>query len=241
MRPVSATFHNPAATNSECELRSRIFQASSATAVLISENPGKRLQIPADETVLTSTTLNFPAVKAETKFLVQWLENTGRVIGTTRVLVYPTNLLESLQPLLCETNFGVLDPNNQLKPLLKQNGVEFLDLGETALEDFQGRLAIIGPYRSRDQVREGLTQAIRQMAKNGAVVVWMQPPAAPEAKDGIKPSFYVVPEGKGAVMVVQPGLVADLAGNPQSQLNLIWFCQWALNPQPEMLPEWPEP
>jgi hypothetical protein len=42
-----------------------------------------------------------------------------------------------------------------------------------------------------------------------------------------------------AVVVVQPELVDDLAENPQSQLNLIYFCHLALNPQPPVLPGLP--
>ena len=63
-------------------------------------------------------------MKAETKFLVQWLEDSNSVIGRTEVLVYPTNLLHELKLLVDESedNLGVLDPQNQLKPALKQFG-----------------------------------------------------------------------------------------------------------------------
>jgi hypothetical protein len=85
--------------------------------------------------------MDFPAVNAETRFLVQWLENTNRVIGKTEVLVYPTNLLKELKALMGENVLGVLDPSNEFKPLLKQNGVEIADLGETALENAADILA----------------------------------------------------------------------------------------------------
>ena len=103
-----------------------------------------------------------------------------------------------------------------------------------ALEDFSGKLAIIGPFQSTAQLREGLAQAIQHIARKGTAVVWIQPPPNPD--DGITPSFYVVPEGKGAVVVVQPNLLADFAENPQSQLNLICFCKLALHPAPPALP-----
>jgi hypothetical protein len=51
-----------------------------------------------------------------------------------------------------------------------------------------------------------------------------------------------VPEKQIAIVVVQPELVADLANNPQSQLNLIYFCKLALHPQPPALPDFsPQP
>ena len=72
---------------------------------------------------------------------------------------------------------------------------------------FKARLAVIGPFQSKTQMREGLAQTIQRIARKGAAVVWIQPPSEP--KDQIKPSFYVVPEGKGAVVVVQSDLVAE--------------------------------
>ena len=59
----------------------------------------------------------------------------------------------------------------------------------------------------------------------------------PERRDQPKPSFYTVAVGKGAVVIVQAGLVADLAQHPQSQLNLIHFARLALHPQPACLPQ----
>ena len=104
-----------------------------------------------------------------------------------------------------------------------------------ALEDFSGKLAIVGPFESKTQMRAGLAQAIQQIARKGTAVVWIQPPANP--RDELKPSFYVVPAGKSAVVIVQADLVADFSENPKSQLNLIYFCKLALHPAPLPLPD----
>jgi hypothetical protein len=45
-----------------------------------------------------------------------------------------------------------------------------------------------------------------------------------------------VPKNQNVVVVVQPELVANFPENPRSQLNLIYFCNLALNPQPPVLP-----
>jgi hypothetical protein len=230
---ISVTFHNPGGQNFNGEIRARIYQASSATTVLISENPWKQLQVPADETVLESAALNFPAVKAKTKFLVQWLADT-KVLGMTPVLVYPTNLFQELQSLLGETNFGVFDPGNRLKPLLKAQGIKFVDLAETELGDFSGQLAVIGPFQSKAQMPDGLANRIETIARRNVAVVWIQPSQA--KPDKLQPSFYIVQKKQTAVVIVQPELVSDLAENPQSQLNLIYFCKLALNPQLAVLP-----
>ena len=233
-RKISVVWQNVSDKIVDAEIHTQLYQTTSATAAPVSENLWKKIKILPGQTVLESAPVDFPNVRAGTAFLIQWLEGTNRVIGRTEVLVCPTNLLMELKTLMGENVLSILDPNNELKPLLKQNHVEFSDLGEAALEDFQGRLAVIGPFHSKTQMREGLTQAIQRIAGKGAAVVWIQPPPAP--KDKIKPSFYIVPEGKGAVVVVQSDLVAGLSENPRSQLNLIYFCQLALNPQPPALP-----
>jgi hypothetical protein len=234
-RKITMVWHNAGDKTVTAEVRTRLSQTSSVTAVTLAEKTWKKIEILPGQTVLESAEMDFPAVNAETRFLLQWLEGTNRVLGKTEVLVYPTNLLGELKPLLGEDIFGVLDPNDELKPLLKQNRVDFVDLGESSLEDFQGKLAVIGPFQSKAQMREGLAQTIQKIARKSAAVVWIQPPPGP--KDKIRPSFQLVPEGKGAVVVVQPHLVANLAENPRSQFNLIYFCKLALNPEPFLLPD----
>ena len=233
-KTISVAFHNPDNQPFDNEVHTRIFQTSSATVALLSENPWKRLQVPANETVLASAALDFPAVKAETKFVVQWLASTN-FIGKTEVLVYPTNLLAELKPLLDGETLGVLDPNDELKPLLRQNGVAYADLGQATLEDFSGRLAILGPFRSRAQLPEDVVKRSKAMAKNGVAIVWLQPPPGP--RDPLRPSYYSVSVGTNAIVVVQSGIVASLVENPLSQQMLLQLCRQVLHPEPTALPE----
>jgi hypothetical protein len=237
-RQIAIVWHNGGDQIFEGEIRARVLQTSSATAVQLGDTPWKKLQVLPRQTVLESAQLDFPAVKAETKFLVQWVENTNRVLGKTEVLVYPTNLLDELKLLVDEgwKNLGVLDPRHQLKPVLKNSAVKFVDLEETALDDFSGRLAIVGPCNPDDPEWDGLANRISKLARNGTPVVWIQSPQN-KTLDKIRPSFYTVPQGRAAVVVVQPELVADLPDKPQSQLNLIYVCKLALNPQPPALPD----
>jgi len=179
--------------------------------------------------------LTFPAIKAETRFLVKWLEGTNAVIGTTEVSAYPATLLKELRGLAGDDPLGVLDPQNHLKPLLKAAAVEYDDMENRELEDYHGKLAIIGPFQSRAQMRERLTSRIKDLAGKGVGVVWIQPP--PEKHEELKPSFYTVPEAKGAVVVVQASMVAKLADDAQAQLNLIELARLALHPAPPQLPQ----
>lgn len=157
------------------------------------------------------------------------------MLGVTQVLGYLPDLLKELKPLAGDDPLGVLDPQNQLKPLLKAAAVEFQDLEDSGLENCHGKLAIIGPFQSRGQMRESLPNSLKALARKGVAVVWLQPP--PEKRQELMPTFYTVLEGKGAVVVVQAGLVADLAEKPQSQLNLILLARLALHPEPLQLPQ----
>lgn len=234
-RQIAVVWHNDGDQNFTGEIRARVLQASSATVAQVNETPWKKLQVLPKQTALESAQLDFPAVKAETMFLVQWLVESNRVIGTTEVWVYPTNLLAELKPMLGEATLGVLDPDNELKPLLRQNGVAFVDLGESALEDFSGKLAIVGPFQAKTQMHSGLSGQIKALAKKNVAVVWLLPP--PEKRAKPVPSFYSVVSGTNAVVVAPAEMVARLQENPQAQMNLVYFCKLALHPHPPVLPE----
>lgn len=233
-RKISVIWHNAGNQLVEAEIHMRIFQTSSATAIRLGESLWKKLQVLPGQTLLESAQLDFPVVRVKTKFLVQWLGNSNHVLGTTTVLVYPTNLLAELQPSANDKAIGVLDPQNELKPMLKNLRIAFEDLGNLELENFSGRLAIISPFQSETQMHAGLAKEIKTLAGRGTAIVWIQPPGESER---LKPSFYSVLEKQTAVVIVQSDLVSDLAENPQSQLNLIYFCKLALNPQPPVLPD----
>jgi hypothetical protein len=236
-RPITVVWRNTGDRAVEFDLRARILQTTSSTAVQISDAPWKKIQVLPGQTITETTTLDFPDVKGETRFLIQWLENTNQILGHTDVLVYPTNLLTELRPLTSNDDaLGVYDPQNELKPLLREARVPFLDLGNQPLDAFRGKLAIIGPFENKTQMHDGLAIRIQKIARKGVAVVWLQPPPPPDKRGKLQPSFYSVREGEGTVVVVQANLVVDLAENPQSQLNLIQFCKRAMHPQPPSLP-----
>lgn len=237
---ISLRWRNPGGTMLEADLQMRLTQLTSATAAPMSEAPWKKLQVLPGQTIVESATIPFPAVRAETHFLVQWFQNTNQVLGSTEVLIYPTNLLAELQPLVGHEDgaLGVFDPQDELKPLLKNAKVDFIDLGNVELEKYRGKLAIIGPFDSRTQMDATLAAEIKTIAQKGVGVVWIQPPSDDSSTPRQKPmpGFYCLPENQVAAVIVQPELVANLAVDPQSQLNLVHFCKLALNPVP---PVWP--
>jgi len=234
-RQVSVVWRNAGDQMFAGEIRTRMLQTSSATVVTIGEAPWKRLQVLPGQTVLESAWLDFPLVKEETRFVVQWLDNTHLVMGKTEVLVYPTNLLAELKPLAGgDRALGVFDPGNELKPLLKAARVQFEDLEDSGIGSFGGRLAIIGPFASRQHMAGDLADRIKKLARHGTAVVWILPPA--DARARLMPTFYIVPAGTNVIVVAQAVLLAGLAEQPPAQLALLELCRLAMNPAPPVLP-----
>lgn len=185
------------------------------------------------QTILETADFEFPSVKAETRFLIQWIEGAGEVLGATEVRVFPTNLLSELKPLLGDGVLGIFDPQNELKQSLANNRVQFADLENTVLENFRGKLAVVGPFGS-NKTNPITVEQIKTLAKNGVAVVWVLRPD--DNSENPRPSFYSVPANQTASIVVQPELTANIGKNPRSQLNLIYFCKLALHPQPLTFP-----
>ena len=237
IREISVMWQNTNVLTFSNALNAQVLQASSTTVAPLGVQAWKTLRVLPGQTVIESASLNFPPVKAPTRFIVQWLQSTNRVLGETEVFVYPTNLLDELKLLVAqsENNLGVLDPEKRLLPALKQAGISFVDLGNTRLTTFAGKLALVGPCSASDPEWPGLAGRIRRLAQNGVPVIWIQSP--PPKPDKLWPSFYPVPAGQAGVLVVNPELLADLPNQPQAQRNLIFFCKLALNPQPPALPE----
>ncbi len=215
-RTITLTWHNPGQKPFSQELSTRLYQASSATIVPLGTAPWRSLEILPGQTVIESASLVFPAVNAETRFVIQWLAGTNQVLGTSEALVYPPSLLKELKSLAGEEPLAVLDPQDLLKSLLKAAAVEFLDFEDANIENYPGKLVIVGPFQNKTQMREGLASQLRA-----------------------RPSFYAVPEGKGTVVVVQASLTASLSERPEAQLNLIQFARLALQPETPRLPDLP--
>lgn len=240
-RSIPLVLNNRSGQSVQLDGRARVFQTTSATAVQIADKPWKRIQVLPGQTIIESASIDFPAVRAETRFIVQWWESTNRVVGTTEVLAYPTNLLHELKQLVTDGEIlGVFDPQNVLKPLLNQAKVDFADLAAMALEDFRGKLAVILSNGTHARTPHELTMEIATLASKGVAVVWIQ--RLPENLDKLEPSFYSVVQGAIATVIAQPTLVANLADNPRSQLNLIRLCKLSVSPEPPHLPNFdPQP
>lgn len=230
---VTATFHNPAETTAQADLSIRLFQVSSATAALVESVPGKKLSVLPRQTVLDSTTVELPPVKAPTRFILQWVE-AQRVIGRTELLVCQPRPVQELQPMLGEEPIGLLAPLLELKTLLEEARVRIFNLQEGGIEEFRGKLAIVGPLQPKAEAPGGLADEIKALLRKGVGVVWIEAPDL--SARSLKPSFYSVPFDKVAAIIVQPELLARLSERPRAQLALVQLCRLALQPESPALP-----
>jgi len=230
---VSNIWRNAGSNTVDAEVTVRLLQTTYATAVPISEKYWKRLRVLPQQTILESASIEFPAVKSETHFLIEWITDTHRVLGRTQVLLYPTHLLEELKLLVedGDHSLGVLDPRQEIKPALTQAGVPFVSLVANELDAFKGRLLIIGPYPVEDNIElKEVKDGIARLSHKRKAIVWIL--SAPVKRSPIPASFYLVPEGTNSVVVARQDLVSDLGNNLQSQLKLIYLCEQALRPDP---------
>ena len=124
-------------------ISARVYQTTSATAAPYSKRLWKTLELLPGQTILESATFDFPLVRGETPFLIQWVEGTNHVLGVTEVLVYPPDLLKELGNLAGQKPVGVFDPADRLKPLLKNADVAFFDFELSRFDNFEPLLAII--------------------------------------------------------------------------------------------------
>jgi hypothetical protein len=234
-RQIEIAFRNPGPGPVTVDLHTRLYQTTPATAVLLRTTGWKPLQVLPGQTVAEAAVLDFPAVRAETHFLIQWLDGAKTVLGKTEVVAFPTDLLAGLRTLAGEQPLGVFDPSNQLKPLLQSLAIPFQDIAEDGADKFSGKLALFGPFAVPAQVPGSLASDIRALAKRGVAVVWLQPPPVPHVP--LKPSFHVVQKEGGAIVVAQCALVERLSDSPEAQLNLLRLAELALNPVAFDLPE----
>lgn len=229
-RRIQVIFRNPTDRMIEIDVRLRLLQCSSATAVpLGSARSWEKLHVLAEQTIIESVSLTFPLVKTATRFLVEWLDDHGQALGQTEVIAYPPDLLRELKPLAGGEPLGLFDPQNQIKPLLARLGVDYTDLETVGLEQFSGRLAIIGPFAGPQQRRADLVERTKTAARAGLAVVWIEP-ATTAWSNGPMP-VELARLGRGAIAVANAEQISDAAGNPLAQLNLIRLAHLALKPE----------
>lgn len=228
-RQLEVTFYNPnPAADFYRTIRTRIYQTSSSTLAPIGEaQVWKKLIVLSGQKIIENATFDFPEVRTVTEFQICWLaENTE--VGRTTVRVCPTNLLAEISLLASYKPIAVLDPQNQLTPLLKQSNVQFHDFDlNNAFGNSAGELAILGPFNKTDDGLDDLAKAIAK-ATRPVTVVWIQQLST---RIHSVPNMYFLQKGLVRVAVVDAALVADLSHSALAQINLLRCVKVAQDPE----------
>lgn len=231
---IPVTIENPQPVPFDADIRLQLFQLSSSTTAPVSQFSWKRIRVLPRQTLCDAVPITFPEIRSETRFLIDWIAN-NQILGRATVAVFPTNLLAELKLISSGKPVEILDLENELQPILALNGVPCSNLEEKGLEAATGPLVIVAQSEIQSAGRVLLGSRIQALSKRGIAVVWIRP--ATEIRDKLVPSFFIVTNQPGTVVVAQPDLVANLSENPRAQWNLIQLARMAVHPEPFQLPE----
>jgi hypothetical protein len=225
---VSVVFRNGTASRQVLSIAIRIFQMSSSTLMPIDKaHPWKEIEILPGQTVLESAVVRLPPVKVATYFQIQWLGDDGQVLSKSRLFAVPKDIARSLSTITSNATTGLLDPENRIKPLFKEQNIDFEDLiDEDGLARFKGRLAIL--FLPPDQGRsKELAELIARKSHAGTAIIatGLEEPSM----SGIV--VRLIRPGDGGVLLADSALFKNLTTSARSQLNLIRFATLMLNPQ----------
>ncbi len=232
-REIVVRVQNSTNTPVSPELGARLFQLTSATAAPVGTVPSRRVSLAASQGVLERFRIEFPAVRTETRFRLQWSAD-GASAGGTEVWVYPAQILAGIGTLTQGKAIGLHDPDARIRPALTEAGIATIDLNGTDPADFEGSLAIYAPALTGAKVPPARKAEVRALAERGIAVVWFQPPS--ELRDEPSPRYRTVPVGPSAVVLADGEPVARLAEAPDAQRLLLHLVREALKPAPNELP-----
>jgi len=234
-RSVSVMFRNASKVPEETSVRAKLFQLTSATTAPVIELPAKPLRVLEGQTISETVTIDLPMVRTPTRFLLRWSDTGTRSLGQTDIIVYPADLLKELKSVLGDGRVGLLDPQNQLKPLLKSLEVDAEDLEDKELEEYEGKLIIAGPFASATQVPARFGERLRKLRERGVATVWIQP--RQRGLPTTDPSYFIAEDAKQpAVIIAAAETIADIGNNPEAQIRLLKMVSLAINPKPFEVP-----
>ena len=138
---ASLYIHNSDTNARSAAVRLRLFQLSSATKLPFGSFPARELQIPAGLTTLLENAVEFPHVRAATRFQLEWGSPQGNSARQFATAV-PTNLLEELETLSAPQPLGLYDPQDRFAPVLAG-----LKVKTTRLSNFSDLAVMAGTPR----------------------------------------------------------------------------------------------
>ena len=238
-RAVEVRFRNPATELVLVALRVQLLQLTSATAVPVGgPRPWKQLALQPGQTVLENATLEFPKLRASTRFAVRWLGADDKVIGVTTLWVHPDSLLDTLKTVAGGQPVGLADDAGLLRKTLAARKIAVSDLhSPESWNEFRGRLALVTSKPATDGDELRLDAAALARAKDGLPLIWFRPP--PKLAPPPPPLIERLPFGRGTVVLAPTATLADLENSPAAQLALLRLVELALSSPTQLNPTAP--
>ena len=206
---IEVRFRNPSEQAIEVELKTRLFQLSSGSAMPHGEaKVWKKLKILPKQTVVESYPLTLPEIKAPTIFRIEWDD-----LDKTAIHAYPADLLKRLQTLAGEKRVGVFDPADKLRTLFKKLKIDFADL---EMQPEHCPLAIA--WTENDK----LPESIEAEARKGMAVVWVRP-------KNLRVSL-VTRSPNGTIAEIAAAKIAEIATSAEAQVALVQLAELLVQP-----------
>ena len=227
-RSLEATFENHTAKPIEVAVRTRLFQVAQNTTVPIGNTrEWKTLQVAERQTIIESVPVELPDIRTETRFVLQWIDANEKLLGSILMFAYPTNLLSELGAFCDKKPLGIVDPANEIKPVLKALRLEFEDLEDRGLAYYDGPLAILGPFRDQTQMPETLPKTIQDKIEKGTAIIWIQP----QTIRGLEPITRFVHRGGAVAAITEASNASGFSQSAEAHLNLLRLVRLAMKPE----------
>lgn len=220
---LNVAFENLTDQRKELDVRTQILQASSSTVAPWGPPAAwKRLSLLPHQTIAEQAMLDFPAVRADTRFLVRFtVDDTP--LGTAEVWVYPTNLLAALTTLLEGEPLLLVDAPAALHDALVAAKVDCAATTDPPISQ-RSRIALVGTPSGAVQGTAG-TDVVWNLANAKTGVIWLRTVSASEA--AIQPAYQAFKVSGTAVVVAHLHSLTNLAADPWAQLRLVRMARLA--------------
>lgn len=239
---LKAVIRNSGETTESKDVRVRLYQTGSETMAPVGKAwLWKKLTVLPGQTVLEEITLTLPKVDAEASFRLFWMDDADKTLAQTDFTVHPRHLLRDLSKTAGRHAVGVFDPDNRLRPLMREEEIEFEELTvDGRPEAFRGRLAIILPAKDSPEDMDVFAQNMGRVARErGLALVWFQSPD--KRRSGEPPLAYPVHDGRATIVKAPSALMENLEKSPEAQLSLVWLATFAVQQNQMPLPTLSEP
>jgi hypothetical protein len=221
---LAIAWTNCAAERVSVEVKGRWFQMSSALGMPLPLEVTQKIEIAPNQTALKPITIDAPEVRARSSFLIQWRDADDQGLGTTKMTVYPRDILRELESIAGGQPPGVVDGRGMFLRAFKAAKIEAHEMRPQETGGFRGKLLIVA-----DADRSASTGSLIAVAAQGAIVISIAPPLMDE-KQPLRPNFYGRAHGKGMLIFVQESFLESFDTNAEAQLRLVEICRMAAKP-----------